>query len=63
VDCDVIAAPNEQTETLATVDRIEETFGRKPEKMLAETGELGRTKIGNTAHLAANSAIWDNSNQ
>jgi transposase len=37
VDCDVIAAPNEQTETLSTVDRIEETFGRKPEKMLADT--------------------------
>jgi transposase len=37
VDCDVIAAPNEQTETLATVDRIEENFGRKPEKMLADT--------------------------
>ena len=37
VDCDVIAAPSEQTETLSTVDRIEETFGRKPEKMLADT--------------------------
>jgi hypothetical protein len=37
VDCDVIAAPNEQTETLSTVDRIEENFGRKPEKMLADT--------------------------
>ncbi len=37
VDCDVIAAPNEQTETLSAVDRIEETFGRKPEKMLADT--------------------------
>jgi len=37
VDCDVIAAPNEQTETLPTVDRIEETFGQKPEKMLADT--------------------------
>jgi len=37
VDCDVIAAPNEQTETLASVDRIAETFGRKPEKMLADT--------------------------
>ena len=37
VDCDVIAAPHEQSETLSTVDRIEETFGRKPEKMLADT--------------------------
>ena len=37
VDCEVIASPNEQTETLPTIDRIEETFGRKPEKMLADT--------------------------
>jgi transposase len=37
VDCDVIAAPHEQSETLSTVDRIGETFGRKPEKMLADT--------------------------
>ena len=37
VDCDVMADPNEQTETLPTVDRIEETFGQKPEKMLADT--------------------------
>lgn len=37
VDCDVIAAPREETETLSVVDRIEETFGRKPEKMLADT--------------------------
>ena len=37
VNCDVIGAPNEQSETLAAVDRIEETFGRKPDKMLADT--------------------------
>jgi transposase len=37
VDCDVIAEPNEQSQTLPTVDRIEETFGKKPEKMLADT--------------------------
>jgi transposase len=36
VDCEVIAAPNEQNETLPTVDRIEEAFGQKPEKMLAD---------------------------
>lgn len=36
VDCDVIGVPNEQGETLTTVDRIEETFGQKPEKMLAD---------------------------
>jgi transposase len=37
VDCDVIAAPREETETLSAVDRIEESFGRKPGKMLADT--------------------------
>jgi transposase len=45
VDCDVISAPNEQTETLATVDRIEETFGRKPEKMLADTAHGTGTNL------------------
>lgn len=37
VDCDMIADPNEHTETLATVDRIEENFGKKPEAFLADT--------------------------
>jgi len=37
VDCDVIAAPREESETLSVVDRIEETFAQKPEKMLADT--------------------------
>ena len=45
VDCDVIAAPNEQTETLSTVDRIEETFGQKPEKMLADTAHGTGTNL------------------
>jgi len=36
VDCEVIAEANEHGETLATVERIEETFGRKPERMLAD---------------------------
>ena len=45
VDCDVIAAPNEQTETLATIDRIEENFGRKPEKMLADTAHGTGTNL------------------
>jgi transposase len=45
VDCDVIAAPNEQTETLATVDRIEEAFGQKPEKMLADTAHGTGTNL------------------
>ena len=37
VDCEVIADPNEHTQTLATVDRIEENFGKKPEAFLADT--------------------------
>ena len=37
VDCEVIADPNEHTQTLPAVDRIEETFGRKPEAFLADT--------------------------
>jgi hypothetical protein len=37
VDCDLIADPNEHTQTLATVDRIEENFGKKPEALLADT--------------------------
>jgi transposase len=45
VDCEVIAAPNEQAETLPTVDRIEETFGRKPEKMLADTAHGTGTNL------------------
>ena len=45
VDCDVIAAPNEQTETLATIDRIEDNFGRKPEKMLADTAHGTGTNL------------------
>lgn len=45
VDCDVIAVPNEQAETLSTVDRIEETFSRKPEKMLADTAHGTGTNL------------------
>ena len=37
VDCDLIGDPNEHTQTLATVDRIEETFSKKPEAFLADT--------------------------
>jgi hypothetical protein len=37
VDCDVIATPNEQSETLSAVDRIEEALDRKPAKMPADT--------------------------
>jgi transposase len=45
VDCDVIAAPNEQTETLPVVDRIEETFGQKPDRMLADTAHGTGTNL------------------
>jgi transposase len=37
VDCDLIGDPNEHTQTLATVDRIEENFGKKPKAFLADT--------------------------
>jgi transposase len=37
VDCEVIADPNEHTQTLAAVDRIEENFGRKPQAFLGDT--------------------------
>jgi hypothetical protein len=37
VDCDVVADPREDGQTLATVDRIEENFGQKPERFLADT--------------------------
>ena len=37
VDCEVIADPNEHTQTLPAADRIEENFGRKPENFLADT--------------------------
>jgi transposase len=37
VDCEVIADPNEHTQTLAAVDRIEGSFGKKPEAFLADT--------------------------
>ena len=37
VDCDVVADPREDGQTLATVDRIEESFDQKPERFLADT--------------------------
>jgi transposase len=37
VDCEVIADPNETTQTLPAVDRTEENFGKKPEAFLADT--------------------------
>jgi hypothetical protein len=38
VDVDVLGGVNEGEAALASVDRIEETFGRKPEKFLTDAG-------------------------
>jgi transposase len=38
VDCDVLARVNESDALAESVDRIEETFGQKPEKMLTDAG-------------------------
>jgi len=38
VDCDVLARVNESDALAESVDRIQETFGRKPEKMLTDAG-------------------------
>jgi transposase len=38
VDCEVVAEPREDGQTLATVDRIAEAFGQKPERFLADAG-------------------------
>jgi transposase len=37
VDAAVTANVNEQTQTLTTLDRIQETFGQQPEKLLADS--------------------------
>jgi transposase len=38
VDCDVLARVNESDALAESVDRIQETFGRKPEKILTDAG-------------------------
>jgi transposase len=38
VDCDVLAEVNESSSAVASVDRIEETFGKRPEKFLTDGG-------------------------
>jgi len=38
VDCEVVAEVNETGQATASVDRIEETFGQKPEKFLTDAG-------------------------
>jgi len=40
-DCDVLAEVNEGTAAVPSVDRIEENFGRKPEKFLTDAGNNG----------------------
>lgn len=38
VDCEVVAEVNESSVAVASVDRIEENFGQKPEKVLTDGG-------------------------
>ncbi len=38
VDCDVLAEVNEGSAALPSVDRIEESFGQRPERFLTDTG-------------------------
>jgi transposase len=38
VDCEVIAEVNETEQAVASVDRIEETFDQKPQKVLSDAG-------------------------
>ncbi len=37
VDAEVVAEPNEHTETVASVDRVEERFGERPDRVLADS--------------------------
>lgn len=41
VDCEVTADVNEGPQLVESVDRIQETFGQKPEKMLTDAGNNG----------------------
>ena len=40
VDCEVIAELNEGSQAVASVDRIETTFGQKPERFLTDAGNV-----------------------
>jgi transposase len=40
VDCDVIAQVNENNEAVASVDRIAENLGQKPERFLTDAGNI-----------------------
>jgi transposase len=55
VDCEVIADPNEQGQTLPAVDRMEEHFGQRPEAFLADTAH-GTGE--NLAGMASRSVVF-----
>ena len=63
VDCEVVADPNEHPETLPTVDRIADTFGKKPQAFTADTahgtGEnlAGMEKRGVTFYTPLESSL------
>jgi len=40
VDCEVLGEVNETPQAVPSVDRIEETFGQKPERFLTDSGNL-----------------------
>jgi transposase len=40
VDCDVIAQVNENNEAVASVDRIEENLGQRPQRFLTDAGNI-----------------------
>ena len=40
VDCDVLAEVNESSAAVASVDRIEATFGQRPERFLTDAGNI-----------------------
>lgn len=47
LDCDVLAEVNEGSAALPSVDRIEETFGRRPERFLTDAGNnSGQIMVG-----------------
>jgi hypothetical protein len=45
LDCDVLAQVNEGDALVESADRVEETFGRKPERMLTDAGNNGGAAI------------------
>jgi transposase len=45
LDCDVLAQVNESNALAESVDRVEETFGKKPEKLLTDAGNNSGSNI------------------